>query len=152
MSIIADLPIATRRSSDLSKHSAEVFAEVERHPITITRRDGEPLVLMSKAEAIARSQLTQFAGQLLTIALDGDGSLAQRMAKAFPWMLALSPAAQETCAQELVDAARAAIATDQPRLVALELIAWRETAVAIAAGLGNEPVDWLDAAVPAERP
>lgn len=43
------------------------------------------------------------------------------MAKTFPWMLALSPADRESCAQELVDAARASFATDQPHLPIAEL-------------------------------
>ena len=49
----------TRRSSDLSKHSAEVFAEAEDHPVTVTRRDGEALVLMSQREADSRTRMLQ---------------------------------------------------------------------------------------------
>ena len=80
-----DTSLATRRSSDLSKHSAEVFAEAEDHPVTVTRRDGEPLVLMSQREAESRSRLLEFAAQLITVALDDGGPLAERMAKAmFP--------------------------------------------------------------------
>ena len=55
MPITADRPDQTRRSSDLSKHSAEVFAAAEDHPVTITRRDGEALVLMSQREAEGRA-------------------------------------------------------------------------------------------------
>ena len=99
MPIAAGLPARTRRSSDLSKHSAEVFAEAEDHPVTVTRRDGESLVLMSQREAEGRSRLLKFAAQLITVTLDDTGSLAERMSKAFPWMLALSPADREACAQ-----------------------------------------------------
>lgn len=148
----AGLPAATRRSSDLSKHSAEVFAEAEHHPVTVTRRDGEALVLMSQREADARSRLLNFAAQLITVTLDDNGSLATRMAKAFPWMLALTAADQETCAQDLVDAARASFATDQPHLALAELTSWKETAIAIAAGLGNADVQWLDDDEIVERP
>lgn len=55
----------TRRSSDLSKHSAEVFAEAEDHPVTVTRRDGEDLVLMTQREADSRARLLEFAAQLI---------------------------------------------------------------------------------------
>jgi len=48
MTLINELRTTTRRSSDLSKHSADVFAEAEVHTVRITRRDGEPLVLMSR--------------------------------------------------------------------------------------------------------
>ncbi|MFH9863890.1 prevent-host-death protein [Streptomyces sp. NPDC017202] len=130
MTIAADLPAATRRSSDLSKRSAEVFAEAEDHPVTVTRRDGEALVLMSQREAEGRARLLNFAAQLITVTLDDRGSLAERMSKAFPWMLALSPADQESCAQDRVDAARASFSTDQPHLAIAELTSWKETATA----------------------
>lgn len=152
---IADLPARTRRSSDLSKHSAEVFAEAENHPVTVTRRDGEALVLMSQREADGRTGLLNLAAQLITVTLDESGTLAERMSKSFPWMLALSPTDRETCAQELVDAARASFATSQPHLALAELTSWKETATAIAAGLGNVDLDWLDeglAVEPVERP
>ena len=143
----------TRRSSDLHKHSAEVFAEAEDHPVTVTRPDGEPLVLMSQREADARALLLEFAAQLLGVALDDDGPLVDRMPHAFPWMLALSSQDQATCTQDLINAARASVATD-PHLVLAQLTSWRETASAIAAGLevqGN--IDWLDdGALIVERP
>lgn len=146
------LPARTRRSSDLSKHSAEVFAEAENHPVTVTRRDGEALVLMSQREAEGRARLLEFAAQLITVTLDDNGSLAERMSKAFPWMLALSPTDRDTCAQDLVDAARASFSTDQPHLAIAELTSWKETASAIAAGLGSTDLEWLDGDDTVERP
>jgi PHD/YefM family antitoxin component YafN of YafNO toxin-antitoxin module len=138
------LRTTTRRSSDLSKHSAEVFAEAEDHPVTVTRRDGEALVLMSQREAESRTRMLQFAAQLIGVAVDDDGPLAERMSRAFPWMLALSSEDRATCAQDLVDAARASFSTDQPHLVLAELTSWKETATAIAAGLGRGEPEWLD--------
>ncbi|WP_042164737.1 type II toxin-antitoxin system Phd/YefM family antitoxin [Streptomyces sp. NBRC 110035] len=154
MTIAADLPVATRRSSDLSKHSAEVFAEAEDHPVTVTRRDGEALVLMSQREAEGRARLLNLAAQLITVTLDDRGSLAERMSKAFPWMLALSPADRESCAQHLVDAARASFATGQSHLAIAELTSWKETATAIAAGLssGSAGLEWFDDDETVERP
>lgn len=152
MTIAADFSTATRRSSDLSKHSAEVFAEAEDHPVTVTRRDGEALVLMSKREAEGRSRLLSFAAQLITVTLDHDGSITERMSNAFPWMLALSPTDRDTCAQDLLDAARASFSTDQSHLALTELTSWKETATAIAAGLGNADLEWLDTAKTVDRP
>lgn len=144
----------TRRSSDLSKHSAEVFAEAEDHPVTVTRRDGEALVLMSQREAVGRTRLLDIAAQLITVTLDTEGSLSERMSRSFPWMLALSAADRETCARDLIDAARASFSTDQSHLVTVELTAWKETATAVAAGLGREDLQWLDDGVvhSVERP
>lgn len=152
MTIAADLPARTRRSSDLSKHSAEVFAEAENHPVTVTRRDGEALVLMSQREAEGRARLLSFAAQLITVTLDDGGTLSTRMAKAFPWMLALSPTDRETCAQDLIDAGRASFSTDQPHLAIAELTSWKETAAAMAAGLGRADLAWLDEDELVERP
>lgn len=87
MTLAASNPQWTRRSSDLSKRPAEVFAEAENHPVTVTRRDGEALVLMSQREAESRARLLALAARLLTVALDDTGTLTERMAKAFPWML-----------------------------------------------------------------
>ncbi len=144
----------TRRSSDLSKHSAEVFAEAEDHPVTVTRRDGEDLVLMSRRHVESRNRMLEFAAQLIGVAVDDNGPLADRMANAFPWMLALSVKDRETCAQDLVDAARASFFTDQPHRVLAELTSWRETATSLAAGLGQADVEWLDDddAAAVERP
>lgn len=152
MNIATEHPSRTRRSSDLSKHSAAVFAEAEAHPVTVTRRDGEALVLMTQREAEGRTRLLEFAAQLITVALDDRGTLAERMSMAFPWMLALSEADRETCARELIDAARASFSTDQPHLAFAELTSWKETATALAAGLGSADLDWLDATETVERP
>jgi dsDNA-binding SOS-regulon protein len=155
MSLMNDLGTTTRRSSDLSKHSADVFAEAEDHTVQITRRDGEPLVLMSQREADARDTLLQFAADLITVTLDDEGTLASRMAEQFQWMLALSPQDQAKCARDLVNDARASFATGQAHLAIAELTSWRETATAIAAGLFSHPsppTEWLDDAELVERP
>lgn len=143
---------ATRRSSDLSRHSAEVFAEAEDHPVTVTRRDGEALVLMSQREAESRDRMLQFAALLIGAVFDGNGPLAERMSRAFPWMLALSPEDRAICAQDLVDAARASFSTGQPCLVLAELTSWEETAAAIAAGLNRGEPEWLDDGDVVKRP
>ena len=70
-------------------------------------------------------------------------------------MLAPSPTDRDTCAQDLVDAARASFATDQPRRAITELTAWKETASAVAAGSGNVDLEWIDepaASAAVERP
>lgn len=140
------------RSSELSRNSSEVFAAADRGPVTVTRRDGASLVLMNESEAAARKQLFEFAAQLIAITTDDRGTLAERMADHFPWMFALSEAGREQCAKDLVTAARASFATEQPHLVAAELTSWKETAEARAAGYRDEPVEWLEADETLARP
>lgn len=143
----------TFQSSELSRASAEVFAAAADHPVRVTRRDGESLVLMSESVDEARAALLELAAQLVAVTTSAEGTLADRMSDRFPWMLALSPADQSTCAREIVAAARASFATQQPHRAIAELTAWRETATAIAAGLRNEPVEWLnDLSEAVERP
>lgn len=140
------------QSSELSRASAEVFAAAADHPVRVTRRDGEALVLMSERQDRDRDALLELAAQLIAVATDTRGTLAGRMADRFPWMLALSEQDRAECAAAVIDAARAAFATNQPALAVAELTAWRETATALAAGLGSEPVTWLEASELVERP
>lgn len=142
----------TFQSSELSRASAEVFAAAADHPVRVTRRDGESLVLMSESADKARASLLELAAQLVAVTASPDGTLAGRMSDRFPWMLALSQTDQDACAKAVLAAARASFATDQPHLAIAELTAWRETATAMAAGLGKESVRWLKDAEIAERP
>lgn len=140
------------QSSDLSRNSSKVFRAAEKSPILVTRRDGEGFILMSESEAKARKTLLEFASDLIAIATDDRGSLSFRMMNRFPWMRALSEDARETCAKELINAARASFVTEQPQLAAVELNAWRETASAIELGLDKQLVDWLEEPIPVVRP
>ncbi len=107
---------------------------------------------MSGSADRARTDLLELAAQLVAVSTSTDGNLVTRMIDRFPWMLALSPADQQRCANDILSAARASFATNQPHLAIAELTAWRETATAIAAGLSQEPVEWLDDPVVVERP
>lgn len=142
----------TFRSSELSRASADVFAAAADHPVQVTRRDGESLVLMSESADKARVLLLELAAHLVAVTTGTDGTLAGRMSDRFPWMLALSSADQDLCATNIVAAARASFATNQAHLAIAELNSWRESATAIAAGLGKEPVEWLDDTDAVERP
>lgn len=145
-------PLQKFRSSELSRQSAPVFAAAAERPVEVTRRDGESLVLMSLSESEARDRLLEIAAQLIAVATDDEGTLAERMAGRLPWMLALSPADRDACAADLIRAARASFATGQAQLAIAEMTAWQETAVAVAAGLRNAPVEWLDEPETVNRP
>ncbi|WP_055082060.1 hypothetical protein [Kocuria salsicia] len=140
------------KSSDLSRSSAEVFAAATEHPVTVTRRDGETLVMMTDSEDRARRELLDLAAQLIAIATDTRGTLTERMSEVFPWMFALSPRGRDDCARAILQAARASFSTKQPHLAVAELTSWKETATALAAGLRSDPVEWLDGEEPVERP
>lgn len=73
------------------------------------------------------------------------------MSKAFPWMLALSPT-DRSPAPGTSSTPRASFSTDQPHLAIAELTSWKETATAVAAGLGRSDLEWLDEDETVERP
>lgn len=149
------MPAPTRtsfNSSELSRDSAEVFAAAADHPVTVTRRGGESLVLMSEREDANRRELLELAAQLIGIATADDGDLTRFMCDRYPWMFALSAADREECARDVLESARASFSTGKAHLAVLALTSWRETADALAAGLGREPVEWLDEAEPVRRP
>lgn len=140
------------KSSELSRNAGEVFAAAESGPVTVTRRDGEPLVLMNEREASARRQLLEFAAQLIAITADDRGTLVERMSEFFPWMFALSEEDKTQCSKDLVNSARASFATEQPHLAIATLTSWRETAEALASGYQSAPTEWLDRDVLIGRP
>lgn len=132
------------QSSELSRNSAAVFAVAEKSPVRVTRRDGEDFVLMSFTEAAARQKLMEFAAQLIAITTDERGSLVERMCDRFPWMFTLTKAEQLRCTKEILEAARASFATDQPSIAIVEITAWHETAAAKKAGMDNQDFELLD--------
>lgn len=140
------------QSSELSRNSARVFSAAEAAPVLVTRRDGEDFVLMSERESQARERLFELAAALIAVTLDDRGSLVERMLERFQWMLALTEQEQAQCSEELVRAVRASLATGQAQLAMTVMVSWHETAAAIAAGLGTEPVDWLDEPIQVMKP
>lgn len=140
------------QSSDLNRNPVKVFAAAEQAPVLVTRRDGEDFVLMTERAADANRALVELASQLIAVATDDRGTLADRMAIQFPWMLAFGETDRAQCAKELVDAARASFATGQVQMALIEITAWRETASAITEGLTQGVDDWLDEVVLVERP
>ena len=140
------------QSSELSRNPLKVFSAAEKTPVTVTRRDGEDLVLMSKKETQSIPQFHTHVAQVLSALDDQNGSLVARMTKYFPWMLALAEDAQQECTQDLIRTTKAALATNAPMLAINELNAWTATAETIALGIDFNDNDWLDAPILVERP
>lgn len=95
-------------------------------------------------EPVDEDEALALARQIIAATTRDDGSLAERLSDALPWMLALSEDAREICARELVDSSRAAFSTHQPRALLSTVNSWFETASAQAARLHLEASDWLD--------
>ncbi len=65
----------TFKSSELSRASADVFAAAVDHPVQVTRRDGESLVLMSESADKARDALLDLAAHLVAVSTTAEGTL-----------------------------------------------------------------------------
>lgn len=72
------------------------------------------------------------------------------MATVFPRMLALDTGYRELCARELIDTARAAFATNQPKTLLVGVRSCFESATALAAGMDQVEAEWLTEPVIAE--
>lgn len=142
----------TRKSSELSRRPADVFAEAEQEPVTLTRRDGGSMVLMSAARAEEIQHLLQLAARFTNASLRMDVFTPDVLVDVFPWMRALSERGRIECANELREAAIASFATSQSRLLDEALISWEGTAEALAAGLNVDDIEYLDEVVPVGRP
>lgn len=139
------------QSSELSRNAAEVFEQAQKSPLVITRRDGQNLVLKSLREELAQLEARAFASSMLSAALETSGSIQERVKNHFPWILALSDKDQAECVTELLQAARIALATGQDLKAMQLLTSWRETALAVAAGLTASANERLKTPIKVER-
>lgn len=154
MTLIA--PVRRRRSvqsSDLSRHAKDVFAQAEREPLEVTRRDGKPLVLTTKERSDDDEAVLDIAAQLIAaVTVNEQLPLPDRLAIPYPWLKLLSREDQQRFAREIVDVARGSFSLRQPRRLLLEMQAWRNSAEAIAAGWDASAPDVLEEPPVVERP
>lgn len=129
----------TRSASDLSDHSDEVLREAEQYPVTIVRHDGEDLLLLTKNDYDERSVFLDLVEHVLTAALDTP-SLEIGLALPYPWILSLSDEDRGQFVEELVGALRPVSSHNQQNRALGVLLAWRESAEAIACGLLDVPI------------
>ena len=79
-------------------------------------------------------------------------NLLAAMRARYPWVVTLSREDQEDCARETLEALRVRLSRGNVHRVHTTIISWRETAEALAAGLGDTSVEWLDEPEFVERP
>ncbi|EMY35005.1 hypothetical protein D477_006713 [Arthrobacter crystallopoietes BAB-32] len=136
----------TASSSDLSRNPAQVFRAAEEGPVTITRRDGEPLTLVRSSSVEREHEALRLAASLVAASLaPGDSSFAERLLVPFPWLGFLSTHQREQFATEIVEVSRACASISSFDRLFVVLAEWRSTAEAIAAGYRpDDELDWLD--------
>jgi hypothetical protein len=134
----------TATFSVLLRSPKDVVAAAERGEVTITRRDGEDLVLTTAASARRNRDGLALASSIIAAAVAvSPETFAGRLRVQFPWMTSLSETEQEMLAAEVVDLSRACAAGHQFDMLAIAVDAWQSTAGAYAAGVPKD-ADWLD--------
>jgi hypothetical protein len=144
----------TVQFSDLSRSSKRVAEAADRGPVTITRRDGEPLVLQRKSEVERDRRGLAVAAQIIAAAVsDQPEPFSARLTTPFPWITLLPEEERQQFADELVAVARACAALSAFEPLATTISAWRSTADAYARGYTPDAeLDWLDDATRVSRP
>ena len=137
----------TVQFSDLSRNSREVAAAAERGPVTITRRDGESLVLVKASDAERARHGQQVAAQIVAAAVHvWPESFAESLRDPFPWIEFLDESEREAFAQEVVNVARACASFATFDRLESTISSWEATAQGVALGLDptGEDLEWLE--------
>ncbi len=149
-------PTVTRsiRSSELSRNPASVFAAAEEGPVTITRRDGEALILSRASDVDKDREGLQLAAALVAASLSpGETPFSERLKGPFPWVDFLSATDRQAFAEEVVDVARACASVSRFEPLVLTLTSWHATAQAIASGYTpDHEQQWLEQPVTVPDP
>lgn len=146
--------MAPIKFSDLSRDSKRVAEAADRGPVTITRRDGETLVLRRQQDVERERAGVAAAIQVITAAVAGQPtSFVERLKTPFPWITLLPEGERDEFAAELIDISRAcaAVSAFDPLLTLIH--AWSSTAEAYATGYTTDSdLEWLTTPEPVERP
>jgi len=139
--------------SELSRNSKAVAQAAETGPVTITRRDGDDLVLMPKSLVESEDSGLEAVASVLEVLAGDEGSAPTiRLVRTFPWVQFLPDEDKTEFVEDIVKTARAcaSVAKFAPLDVAIQ--AWKSTAEAHAAGWGKTDYVWLTEEIPVERP
>ncbi|MFT4163923.1 MAG: hypothetical protein QM650_01615 [Microlunatus sp.] len=145
----------TVQFSDLSRKSKEVAELTEHGPVTITRRDGESLLLLKASDAERHHHGQVVAAQIVGAAVQAwPGSLAEKLRLPFPWIEFLTEDERSAFAHEIVDVARACATFATFDRLESVVSSWQATAEAAALGIDptGKDLEWLVEPVPVPRP
>ena len=90
----------TVQSCEFSRNPAADIAAVDQGPVTITRRDGESLVLTRASDVARQREGLSLAAHLVAATLaQGNVPLDERLRGPFPWVEFLKPDDREQFAR-----------------------------------------------------
>lgn len=139
--------------SELSRNSKAVATAAEKGPVTITRRDGDELVLLPKSFIENEHSGLAAVAQVLEIIAGDDGvSQTVRLNRTFPWVQFLPDGDKREFVDDIVSTARACASVAKFDPLKQAIHAWKSTAEAHAAGWGKTDYIWFEEEIPVERP
>lgn len=133
----------TATLSDLLRHPNEVIARLDAGAITITRRDGEALVLAKAGAARGGQRVLDQLSQLIASSLDDAtcDRMADSLTDQHPWVVLLPDPARRTFVGDYFRLLRASAATGGFAQLRPFLDSWEATAEAYAHGVTPPTVD-----------
>ncbi len=137
----------TVQFSDLSRKSKEVAQLADQGPVTITRRDGESLLLVRESDAERSRHGQQVAAQIVGAAVSvWPKSFVESLRQPFPWIEFLGPKGRDAFAHEVFDVARACATFGTFERLDSTISSWQATAEAVALGIdpAGGDLEWLD--------
>jgi hypothetical protein len=146
---------ATATFSELLRSPNDVAEAAEHGAVTITRRDGQDLLLTSAQAAKNSNDGLRFAASIVAAAVvESPTTFLEGLHAAFPWMTFLSETEQKQLADELVSVARGCASFGRFEPLAATVQGWEATAQAYASGIPRDgsDIDWLGETETVPRP
>ena len=128
---------STATFSDLLRHPNDVIAQLEQGDVTLTRRDGEALMLTKAARSAENQDAMDHLSRLIAASLDDSACrrIADQLEDEYPW-LSLLPAAQSLqFVGDYFRILRASVKVGAYTQLATFLTSWEGTAEIYALGL-----------------
>ena len=122
----------TRTLTEFLQHSGQVLPELEEGEVVLRRRQGDDLVVLSRAhwDAVVASVRLLAEARQPQPRQGPAPSASPTDWLSLPWLALLEPSDRDACIQELATTALAAVESGRLRPLAEALAGWRATALA----------------------
>lgn len=129
-------------TSDINRNPSKVFKLALQKPVTLMRRNGPDMILVSKREIDARAQALEAVASIMSAASISQNSPYDNFPVLFPWMLLLESSTQIDCAEDITKAMEKFVESSMALPFVKVIEDWKERARLIAingpsASVGN---------------
>lgn len=147
---------STATLSDLLRNPRDVIAQLDQGDVTLTRRDGEALMLTKAARNAENQDALDHLSHLIAASLDDVvcARMAEHLKDEHPWLALLPEQQQLHFVGDYFRMLRASLSAGGYTQLAAFLASWRGTAEVYALGLtpAEFDADYAEASGPVARP